>query len=305
MSNIKSIPEIRTKKKIVQKPINKGNPVTKKNNNIAINIIMYKKYLKLKGDPTLDPNNNDKCKCVDYKSNGSNIPYSELEITKCNKDVVFGSDFCLEHKNCGNFLKKFTTGYEPEYNPDSWSTPSIEGSHNCYAYFLDGQKQSIKTKCEEACHVHNQTGCPKKIPECQNMIPQPGDYYLLNKYGNLKKKDTDYTCPNMHNKIMADNPHIKPIGLLNKCPKNHFKGAMVVDFKKTFHFYRQNGDGTWSHKPGILPVTNLDSNGKKIYIPHFADRNYIKPNKNNHINYTDFCGYYCIPKNDYYGSNMV
>ena len=26
---------------------------------------------------------------------------------------------------------------EEDYNPDKWSEPYIEGSHNCYAYFLD------------------------------------------------------------------------------------------------------------------------------------------------------------------------
>ena len=26
---------------------------------------------------------------------------------------------------------------EPNYNPDDWSDPLIEGSHNCYTYFLD------------------------------------------------------------------------------------------------------------------------------------------------------------------------
>ena len=56
--------------------------------------------------------------------------------------------------------------------------------------------------------------------------------------------------------------------------RKHYKGAMVVDRGNTFHFYRQNKDGTWSHKPGVLPVTNKDASGKKIYVPHFADRDY-------------------------------
>ena len=42
---------------------------------------------------------------------------------------------------------------------------------------------------------------------------------------------------------------------------------MVVDRGNTFHFYRQNKDGTWSHKPGVLPVTNKDASGKK-YMFH-------------------------------------
>jgi len=269
-------------------------------------IIMYKRYLNLeKQDPTMNHNIKGKCKCVDYKSGGSNLPYSELELVKCTKDAIKGSDFCLEHKNCGKFLRKFTSGYEPKYEPDVWSNPAIEGSHNCYAYFLDERKDSIISKCNEACHKLKKSGCPSKIKECQNMIPQPGDYYLLNKYGNLKKKEREYTCPNMHNKIMADNPNLKPIGFLDTCPANHYKGAMTVDFKNTFHFYRQNPDGTWSHKPGILPVTNVDASGKPIYIPHFADRDYSQVPRQNPIKYTDFCGYYCIPTNEYYTTNLA
>jgi hypothetical protein len=286
----------KNKKNTKNKTKKGGNPVK----------IMYKRYLKIDtDDPTMNKNQPDRCKCVDYKSKGANMPNSELEITRCTRKVVKGSQFCSKHKNCGGYLRKFTSGFEPDYNPKGWSNPAIEGSHNCYAYFLDEQKEVIKQKCEEACHKLNKKGCPKKISECQNMIPQPGDYALLNKYGNLKKKDRDYTCPNMHNKIMADNPHIKPVGLLDKCPINHYKGAMTVDYKNTFHFYRQNPDGTWSHKPGILPVTDVDASGKKIYIPHFADRDYSKVPRQNPIKYTDFCGYYCLPTNEYYTTNMA
>lgn len=291
-----------TKKKI--KIIKGDNHKTKKNNKY-IKIIMYKRYLKIKDDdPTLNEEQNKKCKCVNYKSQMDYNP-SELEITKCNNNAESGSDFCIEHKNCQGFLKKFTSGYEPEYSPNLWGNPSIEGSHNCYAYFLDEMKDSIKSKCDEICQKNNKHGCPKKEPECQNLIPQPGDYYLLKKYGNLKKKERDYTCPNMHNKIMADNPLIKPVGLLEKCPSNYYKGAMTVDYKNTFHFYRQNKDGTWSHKPGVLPITNKDANGKSIYIPHFADRNYTKKPRHNPILYNDFCGYYCIPTNESYLTNMA
>jgi hypothetical protein len=300
--------EDKTKNKNTKKNINKLNKSGGfKNKDITprIKIIMYKKYLKLgNDDPTMNYNDN-KCKCVNYKSQGSNIPYSELEIERCQNNPVNGSDFCLEHKNCGKFLRKFTSGYEPKYNPSAWSYPSIEGSHNCYAYFLDEQKETIKQKCEEECLKNNKSGCPKKIPECKDLIPQPGDYFLLNRYGNLKKKEREYTCPNMHNKIMSDNPHLKPVGFLERCPANFYKGAMVVDYKNTFHFYRQNPNGTWSHKPGVLPVTNKDASGKNIYIPHFSNRDYTRVPRQNPIKYTDFCGYYCIPTNEYYTTNMA
>ena len=70
---------------------------------------------------------------------------------------------------------------------------------------------------------------------------------------------------------------------------------MVVDPGNTFHFIGQNKDGTWSHKPGTLPVTNVDADNLPIYTPFTANRDYAKPGESDPINYTGFCGYYCIP----------
>ena len=90
---------------------------------------------------------------------------------------------------------------------------------------------------------------------------------------------------------------------MEKCPDHYYKGAMVVDDDHTFHFYRMDKDGKWSHKPGTQPVSNTDASGKPIYIPHFADRDYShKPNK---IKYNSFCNYYCIPNNKYITTNSI
>ena len=274
-----------------------------------VKIIMYKKYLNLGDD---DATNNKKkqkklCKCVNYEvsDSSSNLNNKDVELNKCNEPVVNGTDFCQKHQNCLSFLRKSLSGYEVPYQPETWSHPYIEGSHNCYAYFLNDKSNNIEVKCKELCLQNNKSGCPKKIDECQDLIPQPGDHYLLNKYGNLKKKERKYTCPNMHNKLLSDNPFIKPSPLFKKCPKNHYKGAAVIDRGNTFHFYRQNKDGTWSHKPGVLPVTDKDASNKKIYIPHFADRDYSDRPRDNPITYNDFCGYYCLPLNAYIETNMA
>jgi hypothetical protein len=76
---------------------------------------------------------------------------------------------------------------------------------------------------------------------------------------------------------------------------------MVVDSagKKgnTYHFYRANNQGSWDHKPGISPISNLDASGREIYVPHFADRDYSNDSDDDSIKYNNFCGYYCIPSN--------
>ena len=149
-----------------------------------------------------------------------------------------------------------------------------------------------------------QKNCPKFVKECGNLKPQPGDYALLMKEGTLKNKKRIYKCKEMEEKIKQDNPSIITTSLFKKCPDKYYKGAMVVDDNHTFHFYRQNAkDAGWSHKPGTNSVTNKDASGKKILIPHFANRDYShKPNK---IKYISFCNYYCIPKNEYINTNSI
>jgi len=56
-------------------------------------------------------------------------------------------------------------------------------------------------------------------------------------------------------------------------PSGSYKVALVFS-NDDYHWYRQNPDGTWSHKPGITQVTNLDASGNLIYNPKMADRDY-------------------------------
>lgn len=53
-------------------------------------------------------------------------------------------------------------------------------------------------------------------------------------------------------------------GIFSTCPENGYKVALWYDSSGDYHWYRQNSDGTWSHKPGELEVTNLDTHGNLI-----------------------------------------
>ena len=69
--------------------------------------------------------------------------------------------------------------------------------------------------------------------------------------------------------------------------------ALVIAPGFDYHWYRQNSDGTWSHKQGHTNVTNVDASGDVIYNPQTCDRNY----KSAHgplYNYTIFAGYYIV-----------
>ena len=198
------------------------------------------------------------------------------------------------------------SGSEPEYQPELWSNPYIEGSHNCYSYFLNRQVRAVKEKCNEICLKKHKESCPQKDSECSDLKPQPGDFSLIKMTGTDKDKERIYQCPNMQKKILNDNPSIKPVVFNQKCPAGYYKGALVVDPDSTFHFYKQDNNSLFSHKPGISKVANKDSSGNVIYVPHFADRDYRDDKDNDDaINYTNFCGYYCIPDNKLVHKNLA
>ena len=69
---------------------------------------------------------------------------------------------------------KLMSESEPNYNPDAWSNPIIEGSHNCYSYFLDDHIPATYNKCRSLCAKKN--NCKSKIKECGKLKPQPGNY---------------------------------------------------------------------------------------------------------------------------------
>jgi hypothetical protein len=250
-----------------------------------------------------DKEKEKRCMCINYKSNNDFQSYD-----RCTNKATLNTDFCELHQNCKSYLRNFLSGYEPEYQPVKWSNPFVEGSHNCYSYFLNRQVKTVKEKCNEICSTKHkdEKNCPKDNSECTDLKPQPGDFYLIKNTGSDKEKERNYKCPNMQKKILNDNPSLIPASFNVKCPNKYYKGAMVVDPDNTYHFYRQNNNGTWDHKPGISPITNVDASGKPIYIPHFADRDYTDDKDNEDaINYTHFCGYYCIPDNKYIHKNLA
>jgi hypothetical protein len=63
------------------------------------------------------------------------------------------------------------------------------------------------------------------------------------------------------------------------------KIALVVAPGYDYHWYRQDSNGMWTHKPGGTNATNLDNSGVTISNPESANRG----------PYTDFGGYFFTP----------
>jgi hypothetical protein len=148
---------------------------------------------------------------------------------------------------------------KPIYEPDKWNKPGVQNSHNCYDYAVDDRQR------RPAGHKS-----------------QPG-----------KKKNKEANDPGDCAKVAAA---AKEDGLVAStkdavCEGTCWKVTLVVDPKKVaeggkgYHWYRQDENGKWSHKPGEDPATNLDANGKEITDPERADRG----------NYSKFCNlWFCV-----------
>ena len=156
-------------------------------------------------------------------------------------------------------------------------SPLTRESHNCYTYYLDKMSG-------EAYHL-----CKTDLPK-YNMCRRPQPGYAS---GHPRLQDKDYTCKEIMKRTISDNPKIRKINnTTQKCNKDEYLGAVVVAPKYDYHYYRYNDEGQWTHKPGYKPTTNLDAANNVITDPKKADRNYNKK-----LNYTQFCGYTCIPRN--------
>tara|TARA_Y100000591_G_C21849946_1_gene711056 strand:+ start:774 stop:1358 length:585 start_codon:yes stop_codon:yes gene_type:complete len=180
--------------------------------------------------------------------------------------------------------KRVTETYKPIYQQHIWNDNKfIKESHNCYAYFLNDINHNLKNIYEQEDEQN------RKI-----LNPQPGHYCGMTKRVNYKET----TCENLINRVLCDNNNIKVIDSMNDnfdCGPNHYKGALLINPEKSYHFYREDEGGMWSHKDGGNIVTNLDYSGNKINDPKYSDTG----------EYTKFCSYFCVPNNDHSKTNMA
>ena len=197
---------------------------------------------------------------------------------KCKNPLVSGTPFCRHHLLNGCPRRSPLSGSEPEYNPDKYNNDgSIRHSHNCFAYAF-GVIDPLQTK---------------KCADTKNCaVP----FHVPGKKSGFDKINAK-SCAETMIRTLADSDGGYPIGFTGRCRRGFSKIATVVDPDRDFHYYRQDTNGMWSHKPGATPVTNKDSAGNPIYDPDLAGRYYpSEGSKNDELDYTGFCGYYCIPR---------
>lgn len=150
------------------------------------------------------------------------------------------------------------------YNPSGWKSKQYKA--NCYAYALN---------------IYANSNEDEKL--------QPGELsgtIFINKNGSTWSEKIINAMNSDLNKISRDlgyasNMYLKAWNWLYAGPVNGsgYDIALVLapgpnNTLIDYHWYRKDNNGSWSHKPGHSPVTNVDASGNLISDPKSADRNY-------------------------------
>ncbi len=192
-------------------------------------------------------------------------------MPECPYPALPGSAFCSRHSNGRCPVQPRLSGSEPEPELDIYNeNKDVHDSHNCLAYALRALFKGAKA---------------------DDPFPQPGIYSGYLDFRKTKRK----TCPDMIARLLGDMPSIRPSDFTSRCAKGSSKVAIAIDAKAAdYHLWRQVKDGYYFHKPGSTDVVNTDANGRPIFRPDLASRNYTR--KGGHLNYNRFCGYFCVPR---------
>jgi hypothetical protein len=193
----------------------------------------------------------------------------------CKEPPLKGKPFCKRHQDsCPNMSP--LSGSEHRFQPSKYNSKfEIQDSHNCFAYAFNIQDPLTPKECnKESCDIP---------------FHQPGRKSGFPKWKRVKGK----RCPDLMARLMGDVRTLHRTDFTRRCPKGMYKVAAVIDPKSDYHFYRQDADGLWSHKPGGTKVTRRDASKHLIYNPELCDRDYSKEGG---MHYDHFCSFMCIPR---------
>jgi hypothetical protein len=164
--------------------------------------------------------------------------------------------------NKSNKSNKFSplSNSELDYDPNLWNNNiEIKNSHNCYSYALGKIVKKLKSKA------------------------QPG---YASGYNHIK--NSDYNCKNFRERMKKDSPGSYLEKFDNPCYPGFYKIFLALDPGNDYHWWRQDSNSYWSHKPGSSKVSNLDGSNKVIINPLLSNRNF------KYRNYHKPCFFACI-----------
>ena len=173
----------------------------------------------------------------------------------------------LKKKNKNNnennlkFIKELSplSGSELEYNPSKWNdNNNIRNSHNCYSYSLGKIVNGLRSKA------------------------QPGYASGFNHVS------SDFNCSSFKERLKKDAPGSYIAQFDNKCLPGFYKIFLALDIGNDYHWWRQDNNQYWSHKPGSTNVINTDASGNLIKNPVISDRKFKRRN------YATPCFFACV-----------
>ena len=171
----------------------------------------------------------------------------------------------------------------PRYSKKRFNKKYVKQSHNCYSYMLNKINKRYVKKCKSYMKRTKKRGC-------NFLKAQPGMYSGMKDVSHLNK----YKCNILNKRVLSDNKYI--LKTRKKCPKNYYKGALFIQPKRGYHFYRQDSDGTWSHKDGLTRSTKRDAKNRIIKDVNKANRKYKPTKRDIGYYYSRKCASYCIPE---------
>lgn len=243
----------------------------------------------------------------------------------------------------------------PAYEPERWNDEDVIGDTNCYAYAMNSPtghdngvpnpgdfsgKPSDTWSCEKytaAVLSDGEGGKILKAEQCpyqfENKLPPPQKpgYYLValvmtKPSSQLPKPVKGGAMLKGYINTMDVNDGYKQISR-EPAGEKFFDDVVLEEWAVDYHWYRQDPDGTWSHKPGSDTVTKLDASNNPITNPQTCDRNGLggevmsigddewtdpeeeendqkgirkmkryDPATISHVNYEHFCGYFYVQK---------
>ena len=186
----------------------------------------------------------------------SNKPYI-IEIPKFKEnELLINDEKMFDSKKDFSPLSNAEYKYEPEkWNDDD----NIKVSHNCYSYALGKIVKGLQSKA------------------------QPG-------YSSGFKhiEDNEYNCESFRNRLKKDSPGSYLEKFDNACLPGFYKVFLALDPGNDYHWWRQDINLYWSHKPGSTEAINEDASGNLIKNPIKANRKYDS------LNYYKPCFFACI-----------
>src|SRR4051812_9864764 len=176
----------------------------------------------------------------------------------------------------------------PNFEPNKWNTPDVQSVNNCYNYATDNRNAPQDGQpAPRPASPGRKEDVTAGIPKGAKVVSQTPDGHAT------VRVMLDFTCRGVKTVSILDG--LKEPNAQGACDSGCWKVGYFVrrctDEKSgDIHFVRQDGDGTWSHKPGTNAATQNQFNPQsgKYDGPKITD-----PSKDNVGQDYTFCGYLC------------